>query len=178
MPGLSQRFSIKHRGITPDDLYRIYLRKQSIYFSQQGNGCKWRNLPADLPLWHAAYDAFCRWWNSGDLDAVHTDLREQVRRTEGREPEPTAAVIDSQSIRSAETISRDSRGWDAGKKVAGRKRHVIVDCLGLLLVVLVTGADIQDRDGARPALTRLRACSTRSVWCGPMAPTQVCWSAG
>ncbi|MCU1645140.1 MAG: family transposase [Nocardia sp.] len=136
-----------------------YCRRQILdgIFYLADNGCKWGNIPADLPPWHAVYDAFSRWWNSGDLDAVHTDLREQLRRAEEREPEPTAAVIDSQSIRAAETVGRDSRGWDAGKKVAGRKRHIVVDTLGLLLVVLVTGANTQDRDGARPALIRLRA---------------------
>ncbi len=92
----------------------------------------------------------------GDVDAVHNDLREKVRRAEGRDPEPTAAVIDSQSVRAAETVGAGSRGYDAGQKVAGRKRHVITDCLGLLLVVLVTTASVQDRDGARPVLRHLR----------------------
>ncbi|MRH93644.1 IS5 family transposase, partial [Nocardia sp. SYP-A9097] len=120
------------------------------------NGCKWRNLPADFPPWHTVHAAFTRWWANGDVTAVHNDLRDMVREAEGREVDPTAAIIDSQSVRAAETVGAQSRGYDAGKKVAGRKRHIIVDCLGLLLVVYVTSASVQDRDAARPALTRLR----------------------
>jgi transposase len=158
-----------------------YCRRQIIdgIFYVADNGSKWRNVPADLPPWHTVYEAFCRWWNSGDLDAVHTDLREQVRRVAGREPDPTAAVIDSQSVRAAETVGADTRGWDAGKKVAGRKRHVVVDVIGMLLVVVVTAADTQDRDGARPALERLRAVfdTIALVWAdGAYAGKLVNWA--
>jgi transposase len=135
-----------------------YCRRQIVdaIFYIADNGCKWRNLPCDFPPWRTVHAIFTRWYQDGDVDAVHNDLREKVRRAEGRDADPTAAVIDSQSVRAAETVGADSRGYDAGKKVAGRKRHVIVDCLGLLLVVLVTTASVQDRDGARPALQRLR----------------------
>jgi transposase len=121
------------------------------------NGCKWRNLPADfLVPWRTVHAIFTRWWQDGDLYALHNDLREQIRIAEGREPEPSAGIIDSQSLRAAETVAAGSRGYDAAKKVQGRKRHVIVDTLGLLLVVIVTAAGVQDRDGAKPALERLR----------------------
>jgi transposase len=121
------------------------------------NGCKWRNLPADfLVPWRTVHAIFTRWWQDGDLYALHNDLREQVRIADGREPEPSAGIIDSQSLRAAETVAASSRGYDAAKKVQGRKRHVIVDTLGLLLVVIVTAAGVQDRDGAKPALERLR----------------------
>ncbi|MGW3513442.1 transposase, partial [Streptomyces sp. NPDC000994] len=90
-------------------------------------------------------------------------MREKVREAEGRDREPSAAVIDSQSVRAAETVGADSRGWDAGKKVGGRKRHVIVDTIGMVLVVLVTAANVQDRDGARPALELLRDLYERVV---------------
>ena len=135
-----------------------YCRRQIIdaIFYIADNGCKWRNLPGDFPPWRTVHAIFTRWYQNGDVDAVHSELRDQVRRAEGRDVEPTAAVIDSQSVRAAETVGAGSRGYDAGKKVAGRKRHVITDCLGLLLVVLVTAASVQDRDGARPALERLR----------------------
>lgn len=108
-----------------------------------------------------------------------TILREQVRQAEGREAEPSAAVIDSQSVRAAETVGADTRGWDAGKKVGGRKRHVIVDTIGLLLVVLVTAASVQDRDGARPALAFLRELYERIilVWAdGGYAGKLVAWA--
>jgi transposase len=120
------------------------------------NGCKWRNLPTDFPPWRTVHAIFTRWWQDGDLYALHNDLREHVRLAEGRQAEPSAGIIDSQSLRAAETVATDSRGYDAAKKVQGRKRHVIVDTLGLLLVVIVTAASVQDRDGAKPALERLR----------------------
>ena len=80
----------------------------------------------------------------------------QCRIAAGRSPSPTAAVIDSQSVKAAETVARASRGYDAGKKINGRKRHIAVDTIGLLLTVLVTAAGVQDRDGARPLLWNLR----------------------
>jgi len=87
---------------------------------------------------------------------MHDELRRQCRIAAGRRPEPTAAIIDSQSVKAAETVSKNSRGFDAGKKVQGRKRHIAVDTIGLLLTVLVTAAGVQDRDGARPLLWNLR----------------------
>jgi len=120
------------------------------------NGLKWRNLPADFPPWRTVYGLFTRWWNCGDVTAAHNDLRDALRVAEGRDTEPSAAIIDSQSVRGAETVGTASRGYDAGKKTNGRKRHVIVDTLGLLLIVHVSAGNVQDRDGARPALTLLR----------------------
>ncbi|MEO3746575.1 IS5 family transposase [Plantactinospora sp. B5E13] len=87
-------------------------------------------------------------------------------QVEGRHRQPTAALVDSQSVRAAETVGRASRGYDAGKKTNGRKRHIAVDTCGLLLAVLVTGAHVQDRDAARPLLWALHACflGVRLVW--------------
>ena len=96
------------------------------------------------------------WQDSGATEAMHDELRRQCRIAAGRKPEPTAAVIDSQSVKAAETVARASRGYDAGKKVNGRKRHIAVDTIGLLLTVLITAAGVQDRDGARPLLWNLR----------------------
>ena len=110
---------------------------------------QWRAMPADLPHWRTVYDVADGWQRSGATEAMHHQLRRQCRIAAGREPEPTAAVIDSQSVRA-------SRGYDAGKKVNGRKRHIAVDTIGLLLTVLVTAAGVQDRDGARPLLWNLR----------------------
>lgn len=144
------------------------------------NGCKWRNLPADFGIpWKTLHGIFTRWNHEGFTLAFHNDLREQVRQAEGREAEPSAAVIDSQSVRAAETVGADTRGWDAGKKAGGRKRHVIVDTIGLLLVVLVTAASVQDRDGARPALAFLRELYERIilVWAdGGYAGKLVAWA--
>ena len=120
-------------------------------------GCAWRYLPSEYPPWRTVYGYFAAWHADGTLDRVHDALRDQVRAAAGRSPAPSAAVIDSQSVRAADTVARASRGWDNGKKVNGRKRHIAVDTLGLLLAVVVTPASVQDRDGARPLLWQLRA---------------------
>ncbi|MEV0373251.1 transposase [Streptomyces sp. NPDC050636] len=80
---------------------------------------------ADFPPWRTVHAVFARWYQDGDVHAVHSDLRDQVRQAEGWDADPTPAIIDSQSVRAAETVDADSRGYDAGKKVASRKRHVI-----------------------------------------------------
>ena len=130
------------------------------------NGIKWRAMPADFPDWSAVYRFFRRWRNQGLITTLHDRLRRECRRAAGREPEPTAAVIDSQSLRAAETVGAQQRGYDAGKRTNGTKRHIAVDVLGLLLAVIVTGAGVQDRDGALPLLQRLRAACLRValVW--------------
>jgi transposase len=130
------------------------------------NGCKWRALPIDFPPRSTVFGYLTRWRQAGVWDQVHDVLRDQVRRREGRKAEPTAAVIDSQSVRAAETVGKTSRGWDQAKKVGGRKRHIAVDTLGLLLVVHVTAASVQDRDAAFFLLQRLRLLHRRItlVW--------------
>ncbi|MCX5233302.1 IS5 family transposase [Streptomyces sp. NBC_00233] len=145
------------------------------------NGCKWRALPADFPPHPTVYAFFVRWERARYVDDVHDALRGRLRGFDGREAEPAAAVIDSQSVRAAETVGAASRGWVAGKKVGGRKRHIAVDTLGLLLVVWVTAASVQDRDGARPLLTRLRQihCRITLVWAdGGYAGKLVTWAKG
>jgi transposase len=119
-------------------------------------GCAWRQLPADFPPWETVYWHFARWRDDGSLDALHDALRSAVREAEGREAQPSAAIIDAQSVKGADTVPAATRGYDAGKKVNGRKRHVVVDTIGLLLIVLVTTASVQDRDGARPVLDAVR----------------------
>lgn len=130
-------------------------------------GCQWDALPADFPHHKLVYHYFQRWTADGTLTRMHNQLREQIRQqVEHRDRQPTAALVDSQSLRGAETVGRSSRGYDAGKRVNGRKRHIAVDTCGLLLAVLVTGAGVQDRDGARPLLWALHACfpGIRLVW--------------
>jgi transposase len=130
------------------------------------NGIKWRAMPVDFPEWSAVYRFFRRWREQGMIRTLHDRLRREARQAQGREPEPTAAVIDSQSLRGAETVGAAQRGYDAGKRVNGTKRHIAVDALGLLLAVIVTDAGVQDRDGARPLLELLRAACLRValVW--------------
>lgn len=116
-------------------------------------GCQWRMLPADFPNWSTAYGVFWKWRNDGTWEKVHDALREKTRRAAGKKSTPTAAIIDSQSIRTAE--GGDQRGYDAGKKITGRKRHLAVDTLGLVLAVVVHSANLQDQDGAWPVLEQL-----------------------
>lgn len=130
------------------------------------NGCKWRALPVDFPPWQTVHGFFTRWQRTGVITRLHNRLRDQLRTRAGRSPQPSASVIDSQSVRAAETVSRATRGYDAGKRVAGRKRHIAVDTLGLLLVVMVTGAQRQDQVAARELLALLHTHhpSIRHVW--------------
>jgi transposase len=102
------------------------------------------------------YDIFRRWTKTGVWQRIHDALRDRVRLRAGRHPSPTAAIIDSQTVRAADTVPQASSGYDAGKKIKGRKRHLAVDTLGLLLAVVVTGGQIQDRDGAVRLLAALR----------------------
>ena len=104
------------------------------------NGPVWRALPTDFPPAWTVYWRAAKWQADGSTQAMHDQLRERVCRLAGRKPVPTAAVIDSQSVRAAEEVARAGRGYDAGKKVNGRKRHIAVDTIGLLLTVLVTAA--------------------------------------
>jgi putative transposase len=110
-------------------------------------GCQWRNVPSDFAPWGTVYHYFRLWKRNGLSVRIHTHLREQVRLVAGRQRHPSAAIIDSQSVKSTE--NSDQRGCDGGKKVNGRKRHILVDTLGWLLRVLVLPANLQDREGAR-----------------------------
>lgn len=145
---------LEGRGGQPEACHRIMLDAVRYLLD---NGIKWRAVPSDFPAWDRVYAFFRRWRRQGLIAEFHHRLRSRLREMEGREAEPTAAIIDSQSLRAADTVGAGSRGWDQGKKVGGRKRHLAVDCAGLLLVVHVTSASVQDRDAAVPAAGRVRA---------------------
>jgi transposase len=119
------------------------------------NGCVWRALPSDFPPWRTVYSHFTKWRDDGTTAKINDSLQKKVRIQEGRDPEPSAAIIDSQSVKAASTVGADSRGYDAGKKVNGRKRFIVVDTLGMLLAVLVTAASAHDHHGGKKVLLDL-----------------------
>ena len=129
-------------------------------------GVQWRMLPREYPKWASVYWYFRCWSKDGTWQRIHDTLRAAVRRRAGRHKQATAGCLDSQSVKSAATATGCTRGFDAGKKVMGRKRHILVDTLGLLLVVVVTAASIQDRDGARLLLGKLGGVGKklRKLW--------------
>ena len=129
-------------------------------------GCAWRQLPLNFPPWQTVYWYFQRWNADGAVDRLHDTLRDQLRDGADRDPMAAAAIVDAQSVKGADTVGAASRGYDAGKKVNGRKRHIVVDTTGLLLLVMVTAASVQDRDGGARALERLRFVmpSVATVW--------------
>ncbi|MFJ3439512.1 IS5 family transposase [Streptomyces cyaneofuscatus] len=119
-------------------------------------GCKWRALPADFPPWRTVWGFMARWAAAGVVNQIRDLLAGRIRRELGKGPRAVAAVIDSQSVKAAETVSKATRGFDAGKKINGRKRHLVVDTRGLPLMVMVTPASLSDRDAAKEILFRLR----------------------
>jgi transposase len=141
-----------------DGRYEKHPRREIVngIFYLLRTGCSWRQLPHDLPPWQTVYWYFKRWRDDGTVDRVHDALRDRLRDDMGRDPMVSAGIVDAQSVKGADTVGRASRGYDAGKRVNGRKRHVVVDTLGLLLVVMVTAASVQDRDGGKLVLQRLR----------------------
>ena len=143
-------------------------------------GCAWRQLPHNFPPWATVFWYHKRWREDGVVDRLHDALRDRVRDASDRDPMASAGCVDAQSVKGADTVGAGSRGYDAGKKVNGRKRHIVVDTLGLLIVVLVTAANLQDRDGGRPVLDRARMAmpSIVLVWAdGGYAGKLVAWVA-
>ena len=129
-------------------------------------GCAWRMVPHDLPAWESVYAAFAAWEADGSWGRIEAELRRRVRRAAGKRAAPTAAILDSQSVKRAD--QGGPRGHDVAKQTTGRKRHLLVDTLGLILAVSVTAASVQDHDGAREPLrclaTTIGLGWVRRVW--------------
>jgi transposase len=129
-------------------------------------GIPWRYLPHDYPHWNTVYAYFARWQAEGVFDQLNSLLRRKVRQREGREAEPTACVIDSQSIKTSTNVPATDQGIDAGKKIVGRKRSIVIDTVGLLLAVLVTAASVQDSIAGQTLIEKVAAehPTVRKTW--------------
>lgn len=142
-------------GINPPrvDLREVF--NALIYLDR--TGCQWDLLPHDLPAWQTVYHYFAYWRDEGVFSQLNIDLIRLVRRDEDRAEGPSLAILDSQSVKTSTSVPLSDQGTDGNKKLTGRKRHIAVDILGLLLAVLVTGANVSDTYGGRKLLDTVHA---------------------
>jgi putative transposase len=118
-------------------------------------GCQWRMLPGNFPPWQVVYYYYSSWKKNEVIKVIQEALVEKTRLESDRKAQPTAGIIDSQSVKST-LVSSESKGFDAGKKVKGIKRHIMVDTLGLVLAVVIQSASVQDRDGAMEVISKMK----------------------
>jgi transposase len=141
------------------------------------NGIKWRSMPSDYPPWRTIYGFARRWAAAGVLGVFRDHLRRRIRLAAGKTPQTASVIVDSQSVKVSETVSKATREWDGGKQIDGRKRHMICDHRSLVLLIMVTPADAQDSLVARELLFRLAllhpeiaivwadSAMPRTIWC-------------
>ena len=140
------------------------------------SGCAWRMMPHDLPPKETAYAYFERWSEDGTWEQIEAELRNKVRRVAGKKPAPTAAIIDSQAVKTSD--AGGPRGFDVAEQTISRQRHVLVDTLGLIWLVHVTAASVQDRDGALLLFAQLCQCGlgrVRLIWADSAYKAQKLW---
>ncbi|MEW1649085.1 IS5 family transposase [Streptomyces sp. NPDC091219] len=156
------------RRIGPGTAARVHALREIVNAILYVNrtGIPWEYLPHDFPPYKTVYDYYAKWEADGTTEQVHNLLRDKTRRACGRSAEPTAAVVDAQSVKTSGNVAEGSQGIDAGKKIKGRKRHLITDTLGLVLAVIVTAASVHDSAGGKQLPTELAAThpSVTKVW--------------
>lgn len=118
-------------------------------------GCQWRMLSRDFPNWKIVYYYFSVWKSKGVFENIHDSLIERIRKKANKKEDPSVAIIDAQSVKNT-LVSSEDRGFDAGKKIKGIKRHIAVDTLGLLLAVVIQSASVQDREGAVKVVEKVK----------------------
>lgn len=136
-------------------------------FYVAATGCQWRALPKDYPNWNTVHRLHLQWSRDGTWEAIADRLRRLVRESEGRDGDPSAGVVDARSVRGASTVTSATRGYDAGKKISGRKAFGIVDTIGLLIAVTVVAASMSDNSGGIAVIDKVRPKSGRftKVFC-------------
>ena len=142
----------KNRGGRPRDVKMRDVIDAILYINR--SGCQWDMLPHDFPPKSTVYEYFAQWRDQGIWTKMLDALRERIRVADGREPTPSAMCIDSQTVKSTE-VGGEQRGYDGGKKINGRKRHLLVDTLGLLVAVIITSAALDDGAAAPLLLSKI-----------------------
>ncbi len=136
-------------------------------FYVAATGCQWRALPAEYPNWNTVHRKHLEWSRDGTWERIAERLAELVRENEGRDGEPSAGIVDARSVRGTSNVTGSTRGYDAGKKILGRKTFGVVDTLGILVAVVVVAASVSDNVGGIAVFHRARGRSTRlqKLWC-------------
>jgi transposase len=136
-------------------------------FYVAATGCQWRALPESYPNWNTVHRYHLKWSRDGTWERIAERLAAAVRQREGREGEPSAGIVDARSVRASSIVSKETKGFDAGKRINGRKTFGIVDTLGLLVAVVVVAASVSDNSGGITVADRARDRSRRfaKLWC-------------